>query len=397
MHVIIFLCRVISNEQLGKIFTYGEAKILLDLFSGAGGLSCGFELANFKIDLAIELDNNHYKSYKFNHPDTLSLNEDITKLNCNEFEETYIRGKEVEGIIGGPPCTGFSSVGNRRPNDPRNMLVFFFIKWVEYFKPLFFVMENVKGILTMGRGQVVEKIKKMYEEIGYKCKLQTLLAADYGVPQLRERVFFIGAKNNSIQQINIKKTHKEDSNQKTSSDINPLPSFLKVGDALSDILDLPPYTENNGNDLGIEYNKPPQTSYQAYLRKHSDKLYEHVAPNHSKKVAARISHIEQGKNHASLPKELQLKGGYSNIYGRLHLNKPADTITGNCGCVSAPGRFIHPTQNRAISVREAARLQSFPDNYRFFGSMRDRYKQIGNAVPPLLANAIAKAIRDVVN
>ncbi|MBY9012964.1 MAG: DNA cytosine methyltransferase, partial [Candidatus Lokiarchaeota archaeon] len=121
----------------------------------------------------------------------------------------------------------------------------------------------------------------------------------------------------------------------------------------------------------------------------------HVAPKHSDKVIERIAQIEQGKNHASLPKEYQLKGGYPNIYGRLHLNKPADTITGNCGCVSAPGRFIHPTQNRAISVREAARLQSFPDNYRFFGSMRDRYKQIGNAVPPLLAYAIAEAIKKV--
>ncbi|MHA2288928.1 MAG: DNA cytosine methyltransferase, partial [Promethearchaeota archaeon] len=136
-------------------------------------------------------------------------------------------------------------------------------------------------------------------------------------------------------------------------------------------------------------------TYQEFLRKKTDKFCDHIAPNHSQKVIERISHIKQGENHASLPKEYQLKGGYSNIYGRLDLKKPADTITGNCGCVSAPGRFIHPTQNRAISVREAARLQSFPDNYRFFGSMRDRYKQIGNAVPPLLAKAIAEAIKKV--
>ncbi len=312
------------------------------------------------------------------------------------MEDTYVNGKEVEGIIGGPPCIGFSSVGNRRQDDPHNMLVFFFIKWVEYFKPAFFVMENVKGILTMCKGQVAKKIKKMYTDIGYNFKMLVLLAAEYGVPQLRERVFFIGTKDNSVQYIRIKKTRRKEANQKTLLEGVSLPSFLKVKDALSDILDITPFIKNKRNDLIMDYNKPPKTQYQKYLRKNSDKLYEHVAPNHSGGVIDRIDHIEQGRNHASLPKEYQLKGGYPNMYGRLHLNKPADTITGNCGCASAPGRFIHPTQNRAISIREAARLQSFPDEYRFFGSMKDRYKQVGNAVPPLMATAIAKAIKEVI-
>jgi DNA (cytosine-5)-methyltransferase 1 len=312
------------------------------------------------------------------------------------MDETYIRGKQVEGIIGGPPCIGFSTVGNRNPDDPRNMLVFFFIKWVEYFKPSFFVMENVKGILTMGKGQVVETIKKMYNDIGYKCKLLVLLAAEYGVPQLRERIFFIGTKNNSVQNLKIKKTHREKTKQKTQQKVGSLPAYLKVKDVFSDIIDITPLNKTNPKNLVNDYTGPPETKYQEYLRKNSDKLNDHIAPKHSDKVIERILHIDQGKNHASLPKKYQIKGGYPNIYGRLDLNKPADTITGNCGCVSAPGRFIHPTQNRAISVREAARLQSFPDDYRFFGSMRDRYKQIGNAVPPLLAYAIAKAIKEIV-
>ncbi len=274
------------------------------------------------------------------------------------------------------------------------MLVFFFIKWVEYFKPRFFVMENVKGILTMGKGQVVEKIEQMYRDIGYKCKVHVLLAADYGVPQLRERVFFIGTKDKSIPNIKIQKTHQKEVKDKTT---NALPLYLKVKDVLSDILHSTPSNAPKRKILVKDYSEPPKTKYQEYLRKNSDKLYEHIAPNHSQKVIDRISHVKQGKNHASLPKEYQLKGGYPNIYGRLHLDNPADTITGNCGCVSAPGRFIHPTQNRAISVREAARLQSFPDEYRFFGSMRDMYRQIGNAVPPLLAKAIAKAIKEVIN
>jgi len=367
-------------------------KILLDLFSGAGGLSYGFELADFKIDLAIELEKNFFESYKYNHPQTSTLNDDITTLDCEEISDIYINGEKIEGIIGGPPCKGFSSVGNRRPDDPRNMLVFFFIKWVEYFKPRFFVMENVKGILTMGKGQVVEKIKQLYHDIGYKCKMHVLLAAEYGVPQLRERVFFIGTKDNSRKEIKIQKTHQKEDNEEITTS---LPRFLKVKDALSDILDITPSNENKSKILVKDYEKAPKTDYQEYLRQKSDKLYEHIAPNHSHKVIQRISHIKQGQNHASLPKEYQLKGGYPNIYGRLHLNKPADTITGNCGCVSAPGRFIHPTQNRAISVREAARLQSFPDEYRFFGSMRDMYRQIGNAVPPLLAKAIADTIKNM--
>jgi len=336
---------------------------IIDLFSGAGGLSLGFEMANFKVDLAIELEENYYRAYKGNHPETLSLNKDITDLNCKDFSNKYLKNKEIKGIIGGPPCIGFSTVGNRRPDDPRNMLIFYFIQWIEHFKPKFFVMENVPGILSMGNGKVVEKVFNLYKEIGYACKMETLLAADYGVPQDLGK--------------------------------NALPSYLTVQDAISDILSIEPFTKKRTDDMIKKYSHQPKTRYQKYLRKNSTGLYDHFAPNHSELVMKRISHINQGMNHSSLPKEYQLKGGYPNIYGRLHLNKPADTITGNCGCVSAPGRFIHPTQNRAISIREAARLQSFPDNYRFCGSMRDKYKQVGNAVPPLMAYAVAKSINQL--
>jgi DNA (cytosine-5)-methyltransferase 1 len=174
-----------------------------------------------------------------------------------------------------------------------------------------------------------------------------------------------------------------------------LPSYLTVQDALSDILKIKPLTKQRVENSTIKYNGPPLTQYQEYLRENSEELYDHFAPNHSEVVRKRMSHIAQGMNHSSLPKEFQLKGGYPNIYGRLRLDSPADTITGNCGCVSAPGRFIHPTQNRAISIREASRLQSFPDRYKFCGTMRDKYKQVGNAVPPLMAYAVAKSINNM--
>ena len=326
------------------------------------------------------------------------MNEDITELNLernfNEINSKYLKGEKVEGVIGGPPCQGFSSVGNRKLKDPRNSLIYFFIKWVELFKPEFFVMENVSGILTLANGQVAKKIIKMYGDIGYSCQAKTLVAADYGVPQLRKRVFFLGTKNGKLNSLKIAKTNSNRSCQKSLFE-KGLPKYLTVSDSLSDVLEIEPFRNGNfGEESFKEYPELPKTKYQEYLRKNSDKLYDHVAPNHSQLVVDRISRLKQGKNHKSLPPEYQLKGGYSNIYGRLHLERPADTITGNCGCVSAPGRFIHPTQNRALSVREAARLQSFPDDYRFFGSARDKYQQVGNSVPPLMAYAIAESIRN---
>ena len=369
-----------------------KKNFIIDLFSGAGGLSLGFEMANFQIGLAIELEENYYNAYKLNHPETLCLNRDITQLDCGEILDKFVKNIEISGIIGGPPCMGFSTVGNRRPDDPRNTLIYYFIQWVNYFKPQFFVMENVPGILSMSKGKVVEKVIELYSDIGYSCKMEVLLAADYGVPQLRRRVFFIGTPEDSVLSLKIQKTNRKDGNQNNPCEKEALPSYLTVKDAISDILEIKPFVKKRTENLVKEYSHPPKTQFQEYLRKESDKLYDHFAPNHSELVMKRISHINQGENHVSLPKEYQLKGGYPNIYGRLHLNKPADTITGNCGCVSAPGRFIHPTQNRAISIREAARLQSFPDRYKFCGNRSNKYRQVGNAVPPLMAHAVAKSI-----
>ena len=369
-----------------------EGNHIIDLFCGAGGLSLGFEMAKFRIDLAIELEENYYSAYRRNHSETLTLNKNITLLICEEISDKYLKSNEIDGIIGGPPCIGFSTVGNRRPDDPRNTLILYFIQWVKYFKPKFFVMENVPGILSMGKGKVVENVVNLYKEMGYNCKMEILLAADYGVPQLRQRVFFIGTQDKSVNSLTIQKTNKNNIAMKSDKEKNVLPSYLTVQDALSDILKVKPLTKQRFENSSIKYNGSPLTQYQEYLRENSDELYDHFAPNHSEIVRKRISHIDQGMNHSSLPKEFQLKGGYPNIYGRLHLDSPADTITGNCGCVSAPGRFIHPTQNRAISIREAARLQSFPDRYKFCGTMKDKYKQVGNAVPPLMAYAVAKSI-----
>lgn len=378
----------------------GGWRILIDLFSGAGGLSHGFKKAGFSVKLAVEREKVFCKSYKYNNPECVCLNEDISKLSFEKISKEIcsklFKGEGIGGIVGGPPCQGFSSLGNRKLKDPRNSLIYFFIKWVKHFKPIFYVMENVSGILTMANGQVAKKIKAMYKDIGYSCQAKILVATDYGVPQLRKRVFFVGTKDGKFKSLKIPKTNSDLTGQRTLFNKDDLPKYLTVNDAFSDILEIEPFRNNYGEASFKEYSEPPKTGYQKYLRKNSDKLYDHLAPNHSQLVVDRISHIEQGKNHSSLPHEYRIKGGYPNIYGRLHLERPADTITSNCGCVSAPGRFIHPTQNRALSIREAARLQSFPDDYRFFGSARDKYQQIGNSVSPLMSYAVARAIKEIV-
>jgi DNA (cytosine-5)-methyltransferase 1 len=338
--------------------------MLIDLFSGTGGLSLGFKMAGFNIGVSIEIHKRFVETYNYNNGETLCLNRDITKLNCDKVKNQFGKNK-IKGIIGGPPCKGYSSVGNRNPNDPRNFLINHFIKWISFFKPEFFVMENVPGLLSMNKGKIVEQIEKSYQRIGYKYEIKELLAANYGVPQLRRRVFFIGSRSFDLEDLKIQKTHYESSKNTESSNKEVFLPYLNVRDAISDILDSEPFTRNSRNGLSKEYRNKPNTDYQKYLRKNSEYLYDHFA--------------------------------YPNIYGRLHLDKPADTITGNCGCVSAPGRFIHPTQDRAISVREAARLQSFPDDYRFFGNLNEKYKQVGNSVPPLMAFAIAKAIKKILN
>lgn len=362
-------------------------KRALDLFCGAGGLSEGFEKAGFEIIAAIDHDKDAVFTYRFNHPKTKVILNDIRKINAKQMlEGTGYHPDDIDVIIGGPPCEGFSTVGYRRPNDPRNTLFDEFLRIVSEIQPKAIVIENVTGLLSMEKGKVVKKVLDILEKNGYKAKFKVLCAADFGVPQKRERVFFIGI-NTGKSPTFPKPTHIAGTEQRTLFQ-EKLFSYVTVRDAISD---LPPLNAGEGREEAT-YTSPPLTPYQKERRANSVKLFNHVAPNHSPLVLQRIKLIPPGGNHSDLPPHLRLKSGYPNIYGRLKWDEPADTITGNCGCVSAPGRFIHPRDNRVITVREAARLQSFDDNYRFFGTKRSQYKQVGDAVPPLLAKAIASEL-----
>jgi DNA (cytosine-5)-methyltransferase 1 len=362
---------------------------LVDLFCGCGGLSLGLEAAGFEVLSGNDFDEPMIRSFAHNHPGTKAVHGDITKLSSEEFE---IDAKTIDVIAGGPPCQGFSTVGDRRRDDPRNRLFYEFVRIVGDLKPQVVILENVTGILTMEGGNVRRRVVEEFENLGYSMTHSVLKAEDYGVPQRRRRVFFVG---------NLRKkkfrfpnpTHfcpepEGETRQLTLVDDDRVEKkkWVTVWDAIGD---LPSLHSNESKD---SYASDPTNEYQKRMRRDCSKLTDHKSPNHSEIMVERMRHIPQGGNHSDLPERLRLSSGYPNIYGRLRSDEPSDTITGNCGCISAPGRFIHPFDNRAISVREAMRLQSFPDRWVVFGSQNKKYKQVGNAVPPILAEALGKQI-----
>jgi DNA (cytosine-5)-methyltransferase 1 len=364
---------------------------VLDLFCGAGGLSLGFEMAGFNIVAGVEIEPTFLKTYKKAHTNTIGIEDDISTINIKESLNNHgINPSMIDVVIGGPPCQGFSTAGNRMIDDPRNHLVKDYAKVVGEIKPKMFVMENVSGLSSMKNGLgtlVKDELIEIFSEMGYNVKSKVLLAADYGVPQLRKRIFFVGVRNDFDSKFKFPQpTHYAKGSLK-DFDKSKNNNYLTVKEALSD---LPPIEAGLESD---EYLSSPQNDYQVYCRQNSDKILNHKAPNHNATVLERIRNIPQGGNHSDLPENLKLKRGYPNIYGKLDENKPADTITGNCGCASAPGKFLHPTATRVLTVREASRLQSFPDNIEFEGSMSKKYKQVGNAVPPLLAKALALEVK----
>lgn len=364
---------------------------VLDLFSGVGGLSTGFEQAGYIVLAALDYKPEAVQTYKYNHPDTKVILQNIRKTNAKQvMRKTTSSIDEIDVIIGGPPCEGFSTVGYRRPEDPRNSLFYEYARFVEDVQPKAFVIENVPGLLSMKQGTIIQQVLAFIkDELHYQPTLDVLNAVDYGIPQIRKRVFIVALKNHLRFQFPTK-THREKSLQTRL----PVPDkaeqfYLTVEDAISDLPSLKP---GEGTEKQL-YPTPPKTQYQKTRRKGSKYLIDHVAINHSKLIRKRIQLIPQGGNHGNLPMHLQLQSGYPNIYGRLVWTQPSSTLTGNCGCVSAPGRFIHPIDDRVLTVREAARIQSFDDRYQFYGSRTIKYKLIGDAVPPLLANALAKNLR----
>ncbi|MDD2445837.1 MAG: DNA cytosine methyltransferase [Clostridia bacterium] len=362
-------------------------KKVIDLFAGCGGFSTGFQQAGFQIVKAVEFDKQIANSYIRNHPEVQMFAEDIKNID----NENYFSEYEANVIIGGPPCQGFSMSGERiRANifkeDPRNYLFKHYLNVVKIVKPDFFVFENVKGILTMKNGKIFNEILKAFsdktnfEGVKYYVSYRLVKAIEFGIPQKRERVIIFGSRNKNIDfNKYFEKTLQKFQNENAD--------FLKnvtVWDAISN---LPQTTEN-----GEIKNPKIKTEFQNYLSSKRQIITNHYKPNHSEKTIERMKQVKSGENWTSLKEDI--KSVHSGSYGRLEKNDVAPTIVTRFDTPSG-GKFIHPTENRTLTPREAARIQSFPDDFVFVGTKSSICKQIGNAVPPKLAYFLAKTIKEI--
>lgn len=342
---------------------------VIDLFSGVGGMSLGFEKQGFDVVLANEYDKSIAESYIKNHKNTKMVCGDITKLNFNDTFGKY-KGK-IDVIIGGPPCQGFSQKGKRKTiHDERNYLFKYYVDVVKLVNPKYFVMENVPNLLSAQGGMFKDEIMELFNSIGYSLKVGVLNASDYGVPQNRKRAIIIGKLNEEAPNL-------------------PLPQKEKntIWDAISDLA----FLESGQGETEQEYFSLPQSEYQKLLRTSSKILYNHIATKHSEVALERLALIPPNAGKEVLPKEHITKSVYSGTWTRMRKDEISVTITTRFDTPSS-GKFTHPYLNRAITVREAARIQSFPDDFRFFGNKGSQMKQVGNAVPPLLSAAIAEVI-----
>lgn len=341
----------------------------VDIFCGAGGMSVGAKMAGINITLAIDLNPIAMKTFMFNHPETINTNcEDIRNFDFEKYNNN-----DYFILIGGPPCQGFSVSNTKTRNEENinNSLFYEFIRAVKELCPRWFIFENVEGIALFNKGKVLHTLREEMRKLGYITEETILMASDYGVPQNRKRFFMVG--NNK----NIKFTFPKKKNKKIS-----------VEQAIGDLPDL-----KNGDHIDeLPYKNIKISSYAKMMRKKSEKSLQNYVSKNKDYVIDRYKYIRQGENWKSIPREIM--GNYKNpnnchsgIYRRLKADQPSVVIANY-----RKNMLIHPFQDRGLSVREAARLQGFPDDFIFQGSITHIQQQIGNAVPPLLAKAIIEQI-----
>ncbi len=336
---------------------------VIDLFCGCGGLSFGFIEAGYEVLLGIDYWKDAINTFKNTHKKAQGVVADLSTETPQKIAKRA-KIKEIDIIIGGPPCQGFSIAGKRIIDDERNKLYKSFVSFVKFYQPKIFLMENVPNIVSIGKGIVKDTIMTDFEKLGYTVVYKVLLASDYGVPQNRRRAFFIGSKNGK-------------------EFIFPKPTTLHPICAKDAISDLP---EKSLTD-GTKYKTEPKSEYQKAIRKNSICVYNHEITNHNEQTTNIISLVPDGGNYKDLPVGLQQTRNVNIAWTRLNSKKPSFTIdTGH-------RHHFHYKYNRVPTVRESARIQSFPDTFVFLGSKTSQYKQVGNAVPPILARVLATEIK----
>lgn len=369
---------------------------IIDLFCGTGAISYGIEEYSnkFKVIGGIDIDKSACKTAKKNHPEGSFICKSIEEVSPSDFDK-IIGEKSVNVIVGGPPCQGFSSLRPSRGlviEDDRNRLYKHFIKYVEYFKPEVFLMENVIGLLSSNDGLLINEIEEGFKVIGYEIEWRIINVANFGVPQKRERLIMIGVNTTKVKTPKIifpSPTHHFEGKvigtkrkEKYIVSNGSETRALSVMDAISDLPDV-----ESGEEV-CTYKTAPQNEYQKSRRKNQKNLTLHMAAKHNAKMLNVMKH--SGNSKSSIPEGL-ITSGYSSSYSRLSPNEPSTTITVKFTS-PASSKCIHPFQNRAITPREAARIQGFDDEFIFCGSKTEISSQIGNAVPPLLGRALAPMI-----
>lgn len=358
----------------------------IDLFSGCGGLSLGFMKAGYTIKKAVEFDSPIANTYKLNHPEVEMIVDDIRNIDTTGI----FKNGDADIIIGGPPCQGFSMAGARIRHgfidDPRNYLFKHYFNVVKEVRPRVFVMENVKGMQTMQNGKIFEEILSIFSDsvamggTTYHLFHRVIKAVDFGIPQKRERLIIIGTTISNIL--------FDDLWEETKRDIEKeYPGYFDQVTVWDAIGNLPSVSQD-----GIVENPSPVTNYQKYLSCNNNEITNHKQSNHSAKVIERMSKIGNGQNYTELQEKIN--SIHSGSYGRLCWDEAAPTITTRFD-TPAGGRFTHPVENRTLSPREAARIQSFPDDFVFYGAKREISRQIGNAVPPKISYFLARFIEKI--
>ncbi len=377
----------------------GQRLKIIDLFCGSGGFSAGFETTSeFEISAGIDLLEDRLRTFKANHKYADAIQGDIRQLSPIKFcQTTGLAPGDVDVLIGGPPCQGFSSVRPFRSlnvDDPRNTLFESFALFVQFYLPTFFVMENVVGLISHNRGKTIKQIVATFESIGYSTDWRVLNAVHYGLPQRRERVVIIGRLGSKNTAIFPEPTYYFEGRSMAPANHTkvirtyPLMQYILAPavTVMGAIHDLPVL---KAGDKQTHYRSDiVPTTYEVERRKNMDRVTLHEATAHTEKMLNIIKCA--GANILALPQGL-VTSGFSTSYSRIEPDQPSVTLTVN---FVHPGsnKCIHPNQNRALTPREGARLQGFDDDYIFVGTRSQIVKQIGNAVPPILGKAIASAL-----
>lgn len=318
----------------------------IDLFCGAGGFTLGFEKKGFKNLFSVDVNSSFCETYKYNFPEHELVMKDICDLTDSEIKQ-YSKSNKIDVVIGGPPCQGFSIAGNigrKFIDDPRNKLFKEFVRVVKILEPSFFVMENVARLYTHNNGRTREEIIKDFQDLGYNVECKILNSADYGVPQIRKRVIFIGTKFNP----------------KICFPKKQIDNYVSVKEAID--------------------------KYPKLLSGEKSNVPNHIAMAHSEQMLMKMSYVTNGGDRNEIPEKIRPKSGDVRKYIRYRSDKPSVCVTGDMR------KIFHYEQNRALTVRELAKLQSFPDDFVFKGTKISQQQQVGNSVPPKMAEAIADVI-----